>query len=108
MTPHSSFGGLISRSFCVLVLLCFIHSFPRVLHGQGTVVDCLTSNQLSVIKPSDANYASSSSSYNLRRKYKPVVIVAAANNQHVSDAVLCASKYNLKVQPRSGGHSYGS
>ncbi|KAL1858307.1 hypothetical protein Daus18300_009925 [Diaporthe australafricana] len=64
--------------------------------------------KLSVIKPSDANYASYSSSYNLRLKYKPVVIVVAASNQHVSDAVLCASKYNLKVQPRSGGHSYGS
>ncbi|KKY39098.1 putative glucooligosaccharide oxidase [Diaporthe ampelina] len=34
--------------------------------------------------------------------------IVAATNQHVSDAVLCASQYNLKVQPRSGGHSYGS
>jgi FAD/FMN-containing dehydrogenase len=71
-------------------------------------VDCLTSKKLTVIKPSDTQYASYSSSYNLRLQYKPAAIVVAANNQHVSDAVLCASQYNLKVQPRSGGHSYGS
>ncbi|KAI3395184.1 hypothetical protein diail_1678 [Diaporthe ilicicola] len=91
-------------------------SFPRLAHARDayrvvrrdSVVDCLTSKKLSVIKPSDTGYASYSSSYNLRLQYKPVVIVVADNNQHVSDAVLCASNYGLKVQPRSGGHSYGS
>ena len=61
-----------------------------------------------MIKPSDITYASYSSPYNPRLQYKPAVIIVAATNQHVSDAVLCASQYNLKVQPRSGGHSYGS
>lgn len=113
MTPHTSFKGLASRCFWVLGLFCFIQSLPQVVHGQGvaprdSVVDCLTSKKLTVIKPSDAQYASYSSPYNLRLQFKPAVIVVASTNQHVSDAVVCASQYKLKVQPRSGGHSYGS
>lgn len=118
MTPRANSAILVSRCFWLLGLLCFFHNFPQLVHGQeqdghraaprDSVVDCLTSKKLSVIKPSDTNYASYSSPYNLRLQFKPAVIVVAANNQHVSDAVLCASKYNLKVQPRSGGHSYGS
>lgn len=118
MTPRTNFKGLASRCFWVLGLLCFIHSFPQLVYGQeqdahrvaprDTVVDCLNSKKLSVIKPSDTNYADYSSSYNLRLQFKPAAIVIAATNQHVSDAVLCASQYSLKVQPRSGGHSYGS
>lgn len=118
MAPRNKLTELISRCFWMLALLCFIHSFPQLAHGQeqaarrhvprASVVDCLTSKKLTVIKPSDTQYASYSSSYNLRLQYKPAAIVVAANNQHVSDAVLCASQYNLKVQPRSGGHSYGS
>lgn len=118
MTPRTNSMGLVSRGFWVLGLLCFMNSFPQVVYGQeqearrvasrDTVVDCLNSKKLTVIKPSDTNYADYSSSYNLRLQFKPAAIVVAATNQHVSDAVLCASQYNLKVQPRSGGHSYGS
>ncbi|KAI7778162.1 hypothetical protein LA080_002509 [Diaporthe eres] len=118
MTCRTSFTGMVPRCLWTLGLLCFIHSFPQLAHGQeqdayrvaprASVVDCLTSKKLSVIKPSDTNYASYSSPYNLRLQYKPAAIVVASTNQHVSDAVLCASQYKLKVQPRSGGHSYGS
>lgn len=118
MSPRANCKGLVSRCFWVLGLLCFINTFPQLVLGQeqdidrvvprDTVVDCLTSKKLSIIKPSDTKYADYSSTYQLRLKYKPAAIVVAATNQHVSDAVLCASQYNLKVQPRSGGHSYGS
>lgn len=118
MAPRTNFTGLVPQCFWMLVLLCFVHSFPQLAHGQeqdavrlaprATVVDCLTGKKLTVIKPADTQYASYSSPYNLRLQYKPAAIVVASTNQHVSDAVLCAAQYNLKVQPRSGGHSYGS
>ncbi|KAJ0106777.1 hypothetical protein J7T55_001301 [Diaporthe amygdali] len=116
MTTQRNFTGLICRSFCALVLLCCIQNFPQLAHGQDAygsgkkdfVEGCLTNKNLSVIRPSDSTYSSYSSTYNLRLQYKPTVIVIATNNQHVSDAVLCAAKYKLKVQSRSGGHSYGS
>ncbi|POS72226.1 glucooligosaccharide oxidase [Diaporthe helianthi] len=118
MAPCTNFAGLISQCFWMLALLCFVHNFPQPAHAQeqearrpaprATVVDCLAGKKLTVIKPADTQYASYSSPYNLRLQYKPAAIVVASSNQHVSDAVLCAAQYNLKVQPRSGGHSYGS
>jgi FAD/FMN-containing dehydrogenase len=118
MASRNGLMGLASRCFWMLTVICFIRGFPQSAYGQGqdtqphatraTVVDCLTSKQLTVIKPSDTQFASYSSTYNLRLQYKPAAIVVASTNQHVSDAVLCASQYKLKVQARSGGHSYGS
>jgi hypothetical protein len=40
--------------------------------------------------------------------YKPAAIILPTTAQQVSDAVVCAGKNNLKVQARSGGHSYAS
>lgn len=44
----------------------------------------------------------------MRLEYTPAVIIIPTTIQHVSDAVLCASKNGLKVQAKSGGHSYAS
>jgi len=57
---------------------------------------------------SDAAYAELSEPYNLRLPYKPAVIVLPITNQHVQDAVVCAGQAGLKVQAKSGGHSYAS
>ena len=46
--------------------------------------------------------------FNLRLPYTPVVVVLPTTTQHVSDAVLCAGKNGVKVQAKSGGHSYAS
>ncbi|KAJ4290822.1 hypothetical protein N0V90_010017 [Kalmusia sp. IMI 367209] len=57
---------------------------------------------------SDAEYAALAQPYNLRLPYKPAVIVLPQTNQHVQDAVLCGSNAGLKIQAKSGGHSYAS
>ncbi|KAF2404165.1 FAD-binding domain-containing protein [Trichodelitschia bisporula] len=46
--------------------------------------------------------------YNIRLSYTPAAIVIPENNQHVSDAVICAAQNKIKVQAKSGGHSYAS
>jgi FAD/FMN-containing dehydrogenase len=57
---------------------------------------------------SDAGYADLAEPYNLRLPYKPAAIVIPTTNKHVQDAVVCASQSGLKVQAKSGGHSYAS
>jgi hypothetical protein len=57
---------------------------------------------------SDAGYADLVEPYNLRLPYKPAVVVLPVTNQHVQDAVVCAAQSGLKVQAKSGGHSYAS
>jgi hypothetical protein len=57
---------------------------------------------------SDAAYSQLAQPYNLRLPYKPAVIVLPTTNQHVQDAVVCGAKGGLKIQAKSGGHSYAS
>lgn len=57
---------------------------------------------------SDADYAALIEPYNTRLPFTPAVVVLPMTNQHVQDAVLCAAQAGLKVQAKSGGHSYAS
>jgi hypothetical protein len=57
---------------------------------------------------SDAEYADLIEPYNTRLPFTPAVVVLPTTNQHVQDAVLCAVQSGLKVQAKSGGHSYAS
>lgn len=75
---------------------------------EASVVGCLTGKRVPFLTASDDQYVDYSSPYNVRLQYKPLAIIIAATNTHVSDTVLCAVKYNLKVQAKSGGHSYAS
>ncbi|KAF2129004.1 Glucooligosaccharide oxidase [Dothidotthia symphoricarpi CBS 119687] len=57
---------------------------------------------------SDGEYAELVEPYNLRLPYTPAVVVLPTTNQHVQDAVVCAGQGGLKVQAKSGGHSYAN
>jgi FAD/FMN-containing dehydrogenase len=46
--------------------------------------------------------------YNLRVPVVPLVVVTPRSTQLVSAAVKVAAEFNLKVQARSGGHSYAN
>lgn len=48
------------------------------------------------------------SRYNLRLSWEPSVVTLPYTPQHVIDSVICASAAGLKVQAKSGGHSYAS
>ena len=69
---------------------------------------CIASKNVPVNYAASATYNQLAKPYNLRLPYSPAAIVIPTNQQQVSDAVICAAKNNLKVQARSGGHSYAS
>ncbi|KAI9680572.1 MAG: hypothetical protein M1817_004012 [Caeruleum heppii] len=73
-----------------------------------TLARCLTTKQVPVSLMSSANFADLAEPYNLRLPYTPEAIVLAQTQQHVSDAVICATQLGFKVQAKSGGHSYAS
>ncbi|KAF2669033.1 FAD-binding domain-containing protein [Microthyrium microscopicum] len=74
----------------------------------STLADCLGSKNVPVLFTSDANFNQYSATYNLRLEYTPSVIVLPTTQQHIQDAVVCAGSFNVKVQAKSGGHSYAS
>lgn len=81
---------------------------PFDLTRSQTAIDCLKSKAIPLVAPSDKQFSNLSAPYNLRIQNKPVVIVFPESTKHISDAVLCAAQHKIKVQARSGGHSYAS
>lgn len=76
--------------------------------ASGSTTQCLTGKKVPYKVSSDAAYSQLAQPYNLRLPYKPAVIVLPTTNQHVQDAVVCGAKSGLKIQAKSGGHSYAS
>jgi FAD/FMN-containing dehydrogenase len=74
----------------------------------STLSACLNSKNVPIRLMSSPDFAQRSRPFNLRLRYTPAVIVLPTTVKHVSDAVVCASKNGVKVQAKSGGHSYAS
>ncbi|KAH9997457.1 hypothetical protein F4779DRAFT_179250 [Xylariaceae sp. FL0662B] len=85
-----------------------IHSATPVNHCTDSVNQYLTNKGVSIRVASDADWNTFSTTYNLRLPVKPAVVVVPITIQHISDAVICAAENSIKVQARSGGHSYAS
>lgn len=73
-----------------------------------TLADCLGNKNVPVRFASSPDFDELAEPYNLRLPYTPAAIVLPTTPQHVSDAVLCAAESGVKVQAKSGGHSYAS
>lgn len=76
--------------------------------STGILSQCLDVKDVPYKTSSNPEYGALSQPYNLRLPYKPAVIVLPTTNQHVQDAVSCGSQTGLKIQAKSGGHSYAS
>jgi hypothetical protein len=73
-----------------------------------TIADCLGEKYVPVRWTNSPDFAELAEPFNLRLSYTPYVIVLPTTNEHVQDAVACAAEYDIKVQAKSGGHSYAS
>ncbi|KAH3955534.1 hypothetical protein HBI56_018940 [Parastagonospora nodorum] len=81
---------------------------PPSASGASLALQCLNDKNVPYKMTSDAEYADLIEPYNTRLPFFPAVVVLPTTNQHVQDAVVCAGKSGLKVQAKSGGHSYSS
>jgi hypothetical protein len=82
-----------------------------ILSGPTAFGNCLTSNLPSqlVALPSKIDYLLSDVKiYNLAVPVKPVAVIYPTTSSHVVAAIKCASQYQVKVQAKSGGHSYAN
>ncbi|KAL8660713.1 MAG: hypothetical protein Q9202_006293 [Teloschistes flavicans] len=81
---------------------------PTSTPTAATLSDCLAKKNVPIRLTSSSDFGALAKPYNLRLPYTPAVIVLPTTTRHVSDAVVCAGQNNVKVQARSGGHSYAS
>ncbi|TAQ87865.1 hypothetical protein B7494_g3829 [Chlorociboria aeruginascens] len=73
-----------------------------------TILDCLTKANVPYVVSTSTNWTTLVTPYNLRLFWEPVAISLPVTEQHISDSITCASQYKIKVQAKSGGHSYAS
>jgi FAD/FMN-containing dehydrogenase len=89
-------------------LVLAVGFLARATHANGNVRTCLVEKNVPAIYPGSSCFAQAAETYNLRLQYTPAVVINATTIQHISDAIICASQNGLKVQAKSGGHSYAS
>ncbi|KAJ4386784.1 hypothetical protein N0V93_009682 [Gnomoniopsis smithogilvyi] len=58
--------------------------------------------------PDSPDFDKHAQSYNRVFSYKPAAICVPRTDEDISNAIRCAHAHGLKVQPKSGGHSYGA
>ena len=79
----------------------FVHAATR---GYD-IVSCLSAGVPQDYPGTDIS-EKDSLGWNLRLNFTPVAIAVPYNVSQVQAAVLCAAELGVKVNPKSGGHSY--
>ena len=80
--------------------------------GVNAIAMCLLAalggNPSLIAYPSQANYSAVVDPYNLDVSAVPSVVTFPTSAKQVAAVVDCAVQSGYKVQPKSGGHSYGN
>jgi hypothetical protein len=75
---------------------------------QQTLSDCLSAHNVPTKLISSSDWSSFVAPYNLALSYVPAAVTLPTTTRHVSDSITCAAAAGVKVQAKSGGHSYAS
>lgn len=103
---HSTYLFLTAVT-CLSVSVCGHVIRPLTFRAQS-LRDCLSAKSVPTYTNSSNEWTTLQEPYNLALNYEPVAITLPKTPQHVADSVICASSAGVKVQPKSGGHSYAS
>ncbi|KAI1370985.1 putative glucooligosaccharide oxidase [Hypoxylon crocopeplum] len=76
--------------------------------NTSSLIKQLVSANIPFKTSADPDWASYSSTYNLHLPVSPAVVIVPTTTKHICEAVIYARQYGVKVQARSGGHSYSS
>jgi FAD/FMN-containing dehydrogenase len=92
----------------LLFWVLIVHGTSQISRRHDNIVDCLAISGVPQEFPGTDNFTQSIIPYNLRLNFTPVALAVPSTVPQVQAAVLCAAELGVKVNPRSGGHSYAS
>jgi hypothetical protein len=101
-------SALLTLCFSLAVGIPFASSAIEIGSRQQTLVDCLSEHDVPTKLISSSDWESFMAPYNLALQYEAAAITLPETATHVSDSVTCAAEAGVKVQAKSGGHSYAS
>lgn len=100
--------SLLQVSLGAALGLVTVNASPNNIYSRNDVLSCLDKCHVPYVTSSSANWTDFQTPFNLRLEYEPAVITIPENEEQVGQSVTCAAAAGLKVQPKSGGHSYAS
>ncbi|KAI0713966.1 FAD-binding domain-containing protein [Earliella scabrosa] len=101
----SSFVILAASSACLASWVPYSSLQNR---ADSHFLDCLERAGLDPIVQGESEYATAAAPFNVRFSYKPAAVVYPNDAKDVSAAVKCGANHGVKVNARSGGHSYAA
>jgi FAD/FMN-containing dehydrogenase len=78
------------------------------LEKRAAIDDCLSAANVPTDARGSTAWEQDVAPFNTRLPFTPVAIVVPSTVAHVQAAVSCAAKVGVKVNAKSGGHSYAS
>lgn len=79
------------------------------LSKRAAIDDCLAAAKVPTDKPGSADWKADTLPFNDRIHFTPAAVAVPTTIEHIQAAVKCAAQTgNVKVTPKSGGHSYAS
>lgn len=81
---------------------------PHAKTKRAAIDECLEAAGVPVDTPDSEDWELDVNPFNQRLAYLPAAIAVPTTLEHIQAAVLCAAEVGLKVNPKSGGHSYAS
>jgi FAD/FMN-containing dehydrogenase len=85
-----------------------VATFADALVTRATIDKCLTDAGVPIDTKGTADYARDVAPFNIRLPYTPTGIAVPQTIKHIQDSVKCGKKLGIKVNAKSGGHSYAS
>ncbi|KAI0755390.1 FAD-binding domain-containing protein [Daedaleopsis nitida] len=76
--------------------------------ASNAFLDCMDGAGLDPLVQGESGYTSAAQPFNLRLPWKPAAIVYPNDANGVAAAIKCGASNGLKVNARSGGHSYAA
>jgi hypothetical protein len=99
---------IFQSSFCAALPLSDAETDAELQSRATGLVDCLNAANVPISLTSSADWSELNTPYNLRLSYTPAVITIPDTQEQVAASVTCAAASGVKVQAKSGGHSYAS
>jgi len=78
------------------------------LAKRAAIDDCLKAANVPVDTKGSTDWNNDVRAFNQRIQYTPVAIAVVKNAEQVAAAIACGAKNGVKVNAKSGGHSYAS
>jgi len=75
---------------------------------RAAIDDCLKEAKVPVTARNSTQWKTDAGPFNDRLAYDPVAVAVPTTVEHIQAAVSCAAELGVKVNPKSGGHSYAS